>query len=143
MGRIPVPVGGELLFRELLAATGFFAPGPWRGVDPFAPMKRAEPADATATAETAHELAGLSSADRDAAVVRAAVRGNRADSAFQPSDGAGTAGAGMVSGLDPDTVAALDAEGEPWRTKGSYTLIRATPGERARHLGSPGVRSRR
>ena len=29
-------------YRRVLDAVGFFEPGPWRGVDPFAPLKRAE-----------------------------------------------------------------------------------------------------
>jgi hypothetical protein len=87
-------------FRKLLAATGFFAPGPWRGVDPFAPMKRAELHNA-ATAETLKaldELPHLSAADRDAAVVQAAVWGNQADLAFQLSTDASGATSGLVAG---------------------------------------------
>lgn len=87
-------------FRKLLAATGFFAPGPWRGVDPFAPMKRAELHNA-ATAETLKaldELPHLSPADRDAAVVQAAVWGNQADLAFQLSTDASGATSGLVTG---------------------------------------------
>jgi hypothetical protein len=87
-------------FRKLLAATGFFAPGPWRGVDPFAPMKRAELHNA-ATAETLKaldEIPHLSDADRDAAVVQAAVWGNQADLAFQLSTDASGATSGLVAG---------------------------------------------
>ncbi|MEV4644574.1 damage-control phosphatase ARMT1 family protein [Saccharopolyspora sp. NPDC049357] len=87
-------------FRKLLAATGFFAPGPWRGVDPFAPMKRAELHNA-ATAETLKaldELPHLGDAERDAAVVQAAVWGNQADLAFQLSTDASGATSGLVAG---------------------------------------------
>lgn len=91
-------------FRKLLAATGFFAPGPWRGVDPFAPMKRAE-LTSVATTETLKaldKLPGLGPAERDAAVVQAAVWGNQADLAFQLSAGTGTAGAGLVTGSNEE-----------------------------------------
>lgn len=87
-------------FRKLLAATGFFASGPWRGVDPFAPMKRAELHNA-ATAETLRALdalARLSDADRDAAVAQAAVWGNQADLAFQLSTDASGTTSGLVTG---------------------------------------------
>lgn len=91
-------------FRKLLAATGFFAPGPWRGVDPFAPMKRAELTSAatTETLKALDKLPGLGPAERDAAVVQAAVWGNQADLAFQLSAGTGTAGAGLVTGSNEE-----------------------------------------
>ncbi|WP_207922273.1 damage-control phosphatase ARMT1 family protein [Saccharopolyspora terrae] len=87
-------------FRKLLAATGFFAPGPWRGVDPFAPMKRAELHNAATdeTLKALDELPHLSAADRDAAVVQAAVWGNQADLAFQLSTDASGATSGLVAG---------------------------------------------
>ncbi|TWG07830.1 damage-control phosphatase ARMT1 family protein [Saccharopolyspora dendranthemae] len=87
-------------FRKLLAVTGFFAPGPWRGVDPFTPMKRAElHNDATAeTLKALDELPHLDGAERDAAVVQAAVWGNQADLAFQLSTDAGGGTSGLISG---------------------------------------------
>ncbi|GAA2358753.1 damage-control phosphatase ARMT1 family protein [Saccharopolyspora halophila] len=100
-------------FRKLLAATGFFAPGPWRGVDPFAPMKRAELANA-ATGETLKALDNLrelDEAERDAAVVQAAVWGNQADLAFQLSTDAGNTGAGLVAGRSEDFWSLFDGSG--------------------------------
>ncbi|RRO14492.1 protein-glutamate O-methyltransferase family protein [Saccharopolyspora rhizosphaerae] len=87
-------------FRKLLGATGYFAPGPWRGVDPFAPMKRAElGSDGTAeTLAALDSLPQLADADRDTAVVQAAVWGNQADLAFQLSTDASGTTSGLVSG---------------------------------------------
>lgn len=87
-------------FRKLLAAIGYFTPGPWHGVDPFAPMKNAELRSA-GTAETLaafNELPRLGEADRDDAVVQAAVWGNQADLAFRMSAGTEGAAAGLVAG---------------------------------------------
>ncbi|MFC7339780.1 damage-control phosphatase ARMT1 family protein [Saccharopolyspora griseoalba] len=101
-------------FRKLLAATGYFARGPWRGVDPFAPMKRAELANPS-TAETLGALdglAGLSPADRDAAVVLAAVWGNRADLAFQLSAGADVARAGLIAGSGEEFWSLFESSGQ-------------------------------
>ncbi|MDA3648525.1 protein-glutamate O-methyltransferase family protein [Saccharopolyspora indica] len=86
-------------FRKLLAATGYFTPGPWQGVDPFAPMKQAELRNA-ATAETLKSfdaLQGLDAAERDTAVLQAAVWGNRADLAFQLSAGTTRASSALVA----------------------------------------------
>ncbi|MFK0252287.1 hypothetical protein [Streptomyces sp. NPDC090445] len=38
-------------YRKLLAALGYFTPGPWQGIDPFAPFKSAELAGPTVDAE--------------------------------------------------------------------------------------------
>ncbi|MEV5540507.1 damage-control phosphatase ARMT1 family protein [Saccharopolyspora shandongensis] len=87
-------------FRRLLAAVGYFEPGPWHGIDPFAPMKEAE-LRSTGTAEALAALDALprlSEADRDDTVVRAAVWGNQADLAFRLSAGAEGAAAGLVTG---------------------------------------------
>lgn len=100
-------------FRKLLAATGFFAPGPWRGVDPFAPMKRAELENA-ATAGTLNafdKFPELADVDRDAAVVQAAVWGNQADLAFQLSAGPSSATAGLVAGSSEEFWSLFDDPG--------------------------------
>jgi hypothetical protein len=103
-------------FRKLLAATGYFAPGPWRGIDPFAPMKNAE-LRSTATAETLtafNALPELDEADRDTAVLQAAVWGNRADLAFQMSANhhGSAAATGLVTGGDRAAWSLLDARRE-------------------------------
>ncbi|PKW17027.1 damage-control phosphatase ARMT1 family protein [Saccharopolyspora spinosa] len=87
-------------FRKLLAAIGYFAPGPWRGIDPFAPMKNAELGSAGAAEALAafNELPLLGERGRDDAVVQAAVWGNQADLAFRMSVDAEGAAAGLVTG---------------------------------------------
>jgi hypothetical protein len=71
-------------YRRLLSATGYFA-GPWRGVDPFGPMKSESLAgpdvDRELTAYGRH--AGLSPAERDAALLVSCLWGNQADLGFQ------------------------------------------------------------
>ncbi|MEU1782597.1 damage-control phosphatase ARMT1 family protein [Streptomyces abikoensis] len=89
-------------YRRLLDAVGYFAPGPWQGVDPFAPFKHAELAgpavdDALAVLDRLEEA---DPAARGAALLRAALWGNRADLGFRIT--AGDVGAG---GADPALVA--------------------------------------
>lgn len=81
-------------YRRLLEAVGFFTPGPWQGVDPFRPSKRAE-LDAPGTDE---ELAALDALqdrpepERARALLHGSLWGNRADLGFRLSAaGAGTA----------------------------------------------------
>lgn len=68
-------------YRRLLEAVGYFTPGPWRGIDPFRPVKRAE-LDAP---ETDRELAALDDLrdlpepERGRALLHGSLWGNRAD----------------------------------------------------------------
>ncbi|MBR7829961.1 protein-glutamate O-methyltransferase family protein [Actinospica sp. MGRD01-02] len=86
---VPFLWSESYFYRRLLSATGYFA-GPWRGVDPFGPMK----ADGLAGAAVDRELAaygaldGMSAAERDSAVLHACVAGNQADLGFQLIAGA-------------------------------------------------------
>ncbi|MFD5317069.1 damage-control phosphatase ARMT1 family protein [Streptomyces sp. NPDC127098] len=71
-------------YRRLLQAVDYFGPGPWQGIDPFAPAKRAE-LHSAAVDEELHALdtlPGLSRADEAAALIQAALWGNRADLGF-------------------------------------------------------------
>ncbi|MFF5430404.1 damage-control phosphatase ARMT1 family protein [Streptomyces griseofuscus] len=74
-------------YRRLLEAVGYFTPGPWRGIDPFRPVKRAE-LDAP---ETDRELAalddlrGLPEPERGRALLHGSLWGNRADLGFRLS----------------------------------------------------------
>ncbi|MEV5952382.1 damage-control phosphatase ARMT1 family protein [Streptomyces sp. NPDC051987] len=70
-------------YRRLLDAVGYFAPGPWRGIDPFRPFKLAE-LDAK---ETDEELAALDDLgdDPDRALLHGSLWGNRADLGFRLS----------------------------------------------------------
>jgi hypothetical protein len=71
-------------YRRLLSATGYFA-GPWRGVDPFGPMKEAglhgPDVDRELAAYGRHDE--LAPAERDAALLTACLWGNQADLGFQ------------------------------------------------------------
>ncbi|GLU49247.1 damage-control phosphatase ARMT1 family protein [Nocardiopsis ansamitocini] len=72
-------------YRLLLDASGYFGPGPWRGVDPFAPFKRAELAGPETAAEirALDTLTGLDPRERADVLLRSSLWGNRADLSFQ------------------------------------------------------------
>src|SRR5438874_1023743 len=74
-------------YRKLLEAVGYFQPGPWHGIDPFGPFKRAELDDPSVDADLAalDELASLEPAGQAAALVQASLWGNRADLGFRIS----------------------------------------------------------
>ncbi|CAL9398727.1 hypothetical protein SUDANB145_01417 [Streptomyces sp. enrichment culture] len=81
-------------YRRLLDATGWFGPGPWRGVDPFRPVKLAE----LGAPDTDEELAaldgltGLPAQRRADALLHGSLWGNRADLGFRlsaPATGSG------------------------------------------------------
>jgi hypothetical protein len=112
---VPFLWAESYFYRRLLEAVGWFGPGPWQGVDPFAPVKRAE---LTGT-EVAEELAALDRLDDlapdevDEAVLRGALWGNRADLGFRLSAAAapasGPAHPDAVPGTVPDAVLADDS----------------------------------
>ncbi|MFF7157934.1 ARMT1-like domain-containing protein [Streptomyces sp. NPDC008139] len=92
---VPFLWAESYFYRRLLDAVGYFGPGPWQGVDPFAPFKRAE----LTGPEVADELAALDALDdlapddRDRAVLQGALWGNRADLGFRISANGSTANA--------------------------------------------------
>ncbi|MFI5775702.1 damage-control phosphatase ARMT1 family protein [Nocardia sp. NPDC051570] len=72
-------------YRRLLEAVGYFGPGAWRGIDPFAPAKAAESAG-PAVAEELDALAGSADTppdNRRAALLLSALWGNQADLGFR------------------------------------------------------------
>ncbi|KMS67982.1 hypothetical protein ACM01_40650 [Streptomyces viridochromogenes] len=74
-------------YRQLLQAVGYFAPGPWQGIDPFRPSKTAE-LDAPETDEelsALDALADLPDDERDRALLHGSLWGNRADLGFRLS----------------------------------------------------------
>ncbi|MET8880711.1 damage-control phosphatase ARMT1 family protein [Streptomyces rubiginosohelvolus] len=76
-------------YRRLLGATGYFGTSPWRGVDPFAPFKRAE-LRGTAVDEELRALDALVDVpadERATALLHASVWGNRADLGFRVTEG--------------------------------------------------------
>lgn len=95
---VPFLWAESYFYRKLLAATDYFAPGAWQGIDPFAPFKQAELLSTTVD----DELAALDVADapdgsgtpggRDTvdpayALLHASLWGNRADLGFRISSG--------------------------------------------------------
>ncbi len=78
-------------YRRLLEAVGYFGPGVWHGIDPFAPTKAAElsgPAVAEEIAALA-ELSDIPAQDRRTALLRSALWGNQADLGFQLTNKSG------------------------------------------------------
>ncbi|WP_413760171.1 damage-control phosphatase ARMT1 family protein [Streptomyces sp. MMBL 11-3] len=114
---VPFLWAESFFYRRLLAAVGYFAPGPWRGIDPFAPFKNAELAGAGVDDELSalDRLTALAPAERDRTLLLSSLWGNRADLGFRLS--AGEAGLGdRVPGLVVDDSPALWnvlAAGEP------------------------------
>ncbi|MCZ4120810.1 damage-control phosphatase ARMT1 family protein [Streptomyces sp. H39-S7] len=72
-------------YRRLLEATGYFRPGAWQGIDPFAPFKNAELAGVAVDDELAalRELPSLSAEERSELLLSSALWGNRADLSFK------------------------------------------------------------
>ncbi|MEV6399320.1 damage-control phosphatase ARMT1 family protein [Streptomyces sp. NPDC051907] len=105
---VPFLWAESYFYRKLLAALGYFAPGPWHGIDPFAPFKHAELMGATVDSELAalDEIPRVPAEQQDTLLVQASLWGNRADLGFQLS--AGDSGLGeRVTGLVADDTAEL------------------------------------
>ncbi|MFI6157706.1 damage-control phosphatase ARMT1 family protein [Kitasatospora sp. NPDC051170] len=91
-GEAPFLWAESYFYRRLLEASGYFVPGTWQGIDPFAPFKNAELAGPAVDAELAglSELPSLSAEKRADVLLSSALWGNRADLSFQitasPSD---------------------------------------------------------
>ncbi|MEV0776779.1 damage-control phosphatase ARMT1 family protein [Streptomyces sp. NPDC050433] len=106
---VPFLWSESYFYRRLLEAVGYFAPGPWQGIDPFAPFKRAELRGPLVDDELAalDPLAGRRVDERAAAYVRASLWGNRADLGF--TVGSHDNG-GASSGEEPPPLVADDSE---------------------------------
>ncbi|MEU6957576.1 damage-control phosphatase ARMT1 family protein [Streptomyces sp. NPDC045714] len=76
-------------YRRLLGAVGYFGTGPWRGVDPFAPFKKAELGGEAVEEElrSLDALANVSAEERATALLHASLWGNRADLGFRVAAG--------------------------------------------------------
>lgn len=81
---VPFLWSESYFYRRLLDATGYFAPGPWQGIDPFAPFKQAELRGPLVDDELAalDDLAQRPVEERAAAYLQASLWGNRADLGF-------------------------------------------------------------
>ncbi|MEU9187428.1 damage-control phosphatase ARMT1 family protein [Streptomyces sp. NPDC048484] len=116
---VPFLWAESFFYRKLLAALRHFTPGPWQGIDPFAPFKNAELAGAKVDEELSafDRLPGLPPKEQDRTLLLSSLWGNRADLGFRLS--AGEAGlADRVQGLVVDDSQALWenlAAGEPGR----------------------------
>lgn len=89
-------------YRQLLDAVGYFAPGPWQGIDPFRPFKATELRAPAVDAELAALDKSTSSSPKDLAnaLLNASLWGNRADLGFRI-----TAGPGVSEADEADLVA--------------------------------------
>jgi hypothetical protein len=105
---VPFLWAESFFYRRLLAALRYFTPGPWQGVDPFAPFKNAELASAKVDDELSalDRLPGLPVEEQDRTLLHTSLWGNRADLGFQLSAGAEGLGE-RVPGLVADDSAAL------------------------------------
>jgi hypothetical protein len=105
---VPFLWAESFFYRKLLGALRYFTPGPWQGVDPFAPFKNAELASTKVDDELSalDRLPGLPVEEQDRTLLHSSLWGNRADLGFQLSAGAEGLGE-RVPGLVTDDSAAL------------------------------------
>jgi hypothetical protein len=103
-------------YRRLLDASGFFEPGPWYYVDPFAQLKDAEldGVDAEAALTVQRDIEHLAPTEQGQAKLLAAVWGNRADLTFRIGQAADAAAdsAGLVADDSDAWWAVLDTATE-------------------------------
>lgn len=108
---VPFLWSESYFYRLLLEAVGYFAPGPWQGIDPFAPFKEAELRGSLVDDELAalDVLARRPVEERAAAYLQGSLWGNRADLGFTVGSH-GTDGFQERSGEDPPPLVADDSE---------------------------------
>nr|WP_328955607.1 damage-control phosphatase ARMT1 family protein [Kitasatospora purpeofusca] len=119
-GEAPFLWAESYFYRRLLDAVGYFRPGAWHGVDPFAPFKNAELAGPAVDDELAalNELDGLPEARRAQALLSSALWGNRADLSFRITAGAdGQTASDLVA--DDSTTFCAELE----RTRGGRVCV--------------------
>ncbi|MCX5561554.1 damage-control phosphatase ARMT1 family protein [Streptomyces sp. NBC_00038] len=111
---VPFLWSESYFYRQLLEAVGYFAPGPWRGIDPFRPFKLAE----LDTPEADEELAALDDLahqpveDQESALLHGSLWGNRADLGFRLAGAEGdTAGSPQLVADDSELLRSLFAGG--------------------------------
>lgn len=126
---VPFLVAENLFYRKLLAAVGYFDPGPWQGIDPFAPVKDGELAGPAVDGELAalEELASSPLEGRLDALVLSALWGNRADLGFL-LHGAGDDGPGAPTARPRGSAGPADPRGSagPTDPRGSAEPRSAT-----------------
>jgi hypothetical protein len=109
---VPFLWAESYFYRKLLEAVGYFAPGPWRGIDPFEPFKSAELRGPGLENDLA-ALDALPAADQDAALLAAALWGNRADLGFRITAAGHADGPGALVADDSRALWHLLADGQP------------------------------
>jgi Damage-control phosphatase ARMT1-like domain len=89
-------------YRRLLQAVAYFGPGPWRGMDPFAPLKEAELRDPALQSglESLHEMQSRPVQVLGQLKLLAALWGNRADLGFRIQIASDTAAAADAAADD-------------------------------------------
>ena len=115
-GETPFLWAESYFYRRLLDAVDYFVPGPWRGIDPFAPTKAAELAGDAVDAELA-ALDDLADRGPDAqwdALVASSLWGNRADLSFRLGPTAGGDAGGLIAD-DSEALRALLRDRPPGR----------------------------
>lgn len=82
---VPFLWSESYFYRQLLEAVGYFTPGPWKGIDPFRPLKLAELSAPEADEELAalDPLAERPVEEREEALLHGLLWGNRADLGFR------------------------------------------------------------
>ncbi len=105
---VPFLWAESFFYRKLLAALRHFTPGPWQGIDPFAPFKSAELTNSKVDEELSalDRLPELPVVEQDLTLLLSSLWGNRADLGFQLSAGAEGLGE-RVTGLVVDDSPAL------------------------------------
>jgi hypothetical protein len=124
-------LGSESYFyRRLLDAVGFFAPGAWQGVDPFAPLKDAELRDPALAADLAAlDALGRRPVEEQGQVkLLASLWGNRADLGFRigtPTPAGEPAAAGEPAGSGEPAAAGLvaDQSADLWAALGPDAAV--------------------
>ncbi|MFD4906591.1 damage-control phosphatase ARMT1 family protein [Kitasatospora purpeofusca] len=109
-------MGRELLLPQTSRSTGYFRPGTWQGIDPFAPFKNAELSSSAVDDELAalSNLPSLSAEKRAEVLLSSALWGNRADLSFQITATAGDAQSpALISDDSPLLWSALAAASNP------------------------------
>ncbi|MET4922865.1 damage-control phosphatase ARMT1 family protein [Streptomyces sp. PSRA5] len=126
---VPFLWSESYFYRRLLQAVGYFAPGPWQGVDPFAPFKRAELRGSLVDDELAalDALAPRPVEERAAAYLQGSLWGNRADLGFSVGS-QGSRGSG--SGSEGSGVGSADEEPPPLVADDSEVLWSLLPTDR-------------
>lgn len=101
---VPFLWAESYFYRRLLEAVDFFAPGPWQGVDPFAPLKTAELHDPALEPDFAwlNNLDAAGQRESFDALLLAALYGNRADLGFRFGNSAGQLQKGLHEELISD-----------------------------------------